>query len=154
MTNPRKIHSVYLIICVLFLLLFILCSLYYTHCTFFQRLSYDDVSSIHIYSKFSEDGTLQCTELSDEDAQTVFQLINQISLSGFGKTDFDEYVGVWLYGYRITLNNGRSIEVAPNGSLLVLNQRRSFRIDYDLGTALGELRADLDDAYFLNNMLP
>lgn len=143
-----------ILIASILLLLIVLSSLYYSHCTFFERLSYDDVSSIHIYSRYSKDGTLQCTELSDEDARTVFQHINQISLSGLGRNDFREYTGVWLYGYRVTLNDGRSIEVAPNGSLLILNQKRSFRIDYDLGTALGELRADLDEAYFLNDMLP
>lgn len=143
-----------ILIASILLLLILLSSLYYSHCTFFERLSYDDVSSIHIYSRYSKDGTLQYTQLSDEDARTVFQLINQISLSGLGRNDFREYTGVWFYGYRVTLNDGKTIEVAPNGSLLILNQKRSFRIDYDLGTALGELRADLDEAYFLNDMLP
>lgn len=130
------------------ILLLSLCS-YLLLRTFFQRLDFEDISEICLYSIYSYDGeTFLNTPLSEEDALSVYTLLQQLPLKRIYATNIEGFYPINTQMFLITLTDGRSIQLGVTASKVVINGRMMFTGDYTVGIELQNLHYTLNPVYF------
>lgn len=140
----------FLCVIVIALCMLLLClSIYLLHRTFFQRLDFEDISEICLYSNYSYDGeTFLNTPLSKEDALSVYALLRQLPLKRIYATTIAGFYPINTQMFLIKLTDGRSIQLGVTASKVVINGRMMFTGDYTIGTELGNLHYTLNPIYF------
>ena len=138
------------VIAILVIFLLLLCqSIYLLHRTFFQRLDFKDISEICLYSNYSYDGeTFLNTPLSEEDALSVYALLQQLPLKRIYATNIEGFYPINTQMFLIRLTDGRSIQLGVTASKVVINGRMMFTGDYTVGTELQNLHFTLNPVYF------
>lgn len=140
----------YILLAVLLCALVLLLSAYLLHRTFFQRLDFEDISDIYLYSDYYHDGENNYkTPLSEEDALSVYNLLRQLPLKRIEDTTLAGFYPFNAQMFLIKLTDGRSIQLGVTASRVFINGKLRITGDYAVGTELQNLHYTLNQVYFL-----